>query len=418
MKILLTLFLLLPVSAVYSQNKRIISGSIYDSETKEPLAFASISLKKQLTGTISNETGQFDFLIGEEVIEDSLLISILGYQPVMLNLKSVRSPVLVPLKRNILELKEVVVRPMPPTYYIIRAVKKIKDNYAREPFETEAYYREKISEGREGSLSLNEAVFRSYYLNYQDSSVENQHQLFLYKQTNIGKTSLSINQNSAGLDKKKRNGKKKKRAESEETDSMMEAMISGPQLILSMDVVKNKHAFLDSAQFKYFDYSFGKSTTLKNKELMVIDFKSRRKHDHIKVEGKIYLDMETEAIALIDFSGVLSIPFYIRTLLFAYGISLSNPDYDVKLEYQFINGKWYPQNFQFSGLSVLTKRNWFSRNNHFDISLEGIFAVNKIKIREPLAIDPAKRFNAGKPMKDQAYNDAGISWSEINVIKR
>ncbi|MCC6837766.1 MAG: carboxypeptidase-like regulatory domain-containing protein, partial [Bacteroidia bacterium] len=58
-----------------------ISGKVIDSETKEPLPFASVGLKNRPIGTITNLHGEFDFHIPIEFRNDVLVINMLGYVP-------------------------------------------------------------------------------------------------------------------------------------------------------------------------------------------------------------------------------------------------------------------------------------------------------------------------------------------------
>ncbi|MBX3165682.1 MAG: carboxypeptidase-like regulatory domain-containing protein, partial [Bacteroidetes bacterium] len=67
-KIITSLFVCLFSFATQAQNKILISGNIADNATKEPLPFVSVSLKKQLIGTVSNENGNFDLYVSDEMM--------------------------------------------------------------------------------------------------------------------------------------------------------------------------------------------------------------------------------------------------------------------------------------------------------------------------------------------------------------
>mgnify|MGYP005655920753 CR=1 FL=1 len=51
-----------------AQNNRLITGTVTNLENGTALPFASISLKKQLIGTVTNENGEFGFLIPENIV--------------------------------------------------------------------------------------------------------------------------------------------------------------------------------------------------------------------------------------------------------------------------------------------------------------------------------------------------------------
>jgi hypothetical protein len=88
------------------------------------------------------------------------------------------------------------------------------------------------------------------------------------------------------------------------------------------------------------------------------------------------------------------------------------------VDYQEVNDRWYPKNLQFFVRVQLTKKYMFKTNEHSDISIEGIFTVNKIKVSKPTEIPLAKRFDPKKKMEEQVHNDDGLTWSGMNMIKR
>src|SRR6056297_2891526 len=76
------------------------TGIVIDSQTGQPLAFATIGLKGTSQGTISNEDGYFNIDFAEP--GDTLGFSFLGYDPVEITYSSVGS--IVKLERKTLEL--------------------------------------------------------------------------------------------------------------------------------------------------------------------------------------------------------------------------------------------------------------------------------------------------------------------------
>ncbi|WP_303312427.1 carboxypeptidase-like regulatory domain-containing protein [Hymenobacter sp. BT730] len=72
------LLVLLPALA-FAQNDR-IAGRIVDAKTKEPIAFASVNLKEEQTGALSNEYGFFQLPMPQKGQLDSLIIMALGFE--------------------------------------------------------------------------------------------------------------------------------------------------------------------------------------------------------------------------------------------------------------------------------------------------------------------------------------------------
>ncbi|GAB2789320.1 hypothetical protein HNQ93_003184 [Hymenobacter luteus] len=74
---LLFFALLLPALSFAQENK--ISGRVVDEKTKEPIPFASIGLKEEQTGALTNEYGYFQIAMPEKNPQDSLVVVALGY---------------------------------------------------------------------------------------------------------------------------------------------------------------------------------------------------------------------------------------------------------------------------------------------------------------------------------------------------
>ncbi|AHJ95921.1 MULTISPECIES: carboxypeptidase-like regulatory domain-containing protein [Hymenobacter] len=74
---LFALALLLPVLS-FAQDAK-MTGRIVDEKTKEPIPFASIGLKEEQTGALTNEYGFFQMAMPQKNPQDSLVIMALGY---------------------------------------------------------------------------------------------------------------------------------------------------------------------------------------------------------------------------------------------------------------------------------------------------------------------------------------------------
>lgn len=68
---------LLPQLASAQDNR--ITGRVVDSKTKEPIPFASIGLRIEETGALTNEYGFFQMAKPEKNAQDSLVVQALGY---------------------------------------------------------------------------------------------------------------------------------------------------------------------------------------------------------------------------------------------------------------------------------------------------------------------------------------------------
>jgi CarboxypepD_reg-like domain len=66
----------LPVRA---QSDAWIEGKIIDAGSRKPIPFATIKLKNRAMGVISNADGDFQLPLRYKLLEDTLLISCIGY---------------------------------------------------------------------------------------------------------------------------------------------------------------------------------------------------------------------------------------------------------------------------------------------------------------------------------------------------
>lgn len=89
-----------------------ISGQVIDSKTKEQLSYVNIGILNGETGTVSDVNGNFILEINDQFANDTLRISMIGYKPVEMLIKEIKSkqkPLLIKLSEQISELNEVVI---------------------------------------------------------------------------------------------------------------------------------------------------------------------------------------------------------------------------------------------------------------------------------------------------------------------
>ena len=67
------------------KKKYSISGTIIDSETKQPVSYASVRLKDTYAGTIADMEGKFEITVLSDMDEDTVCVSSMGYETVMLS---------------------------------------------------------------------------------------------------------------------------------------------------------------------------------------------------------------------------------------------------------------------------------------------------------------------------------------------
>ena len=80
----ITCFLLLLLgNGASAQTRMIVVGNVYDAKSREPLAFATISLANHIDQTITNAKGHFELSVPAEYESDTLRVTFIGYQPAL-----------------------------------------------------------------------------------------------------------------------------------------------------------------------------------------------------------------------------------------------------------------------------------------------------------------------------------------------
>jgi hypothetical protein len=166
--LLVLLFTLQLTFHLFSQQFITIKGNITDSKSMEPIGFASISLKNEAIGTICNALGAFVFHIPNEKINDTLLVSSMGYQSYAVSVKSIANKELnIELTPKVYTLLEAKVKPLDPLEIIKKAIAKIPENYPTEPNNMDGFYREMTFEN-DTCVEMAEAACEFYYRPYNE----------------------------------------------------------------------------------------------------------------------------------------------------------------------------------------------------------------------------------------------------------
>jgi hypothetical protein len=164
------LLLILTSHSISAQNSITISGKVTDVETFEPIAYATVAVKNEPFGTITNLAGEFDFHIPEVYQKRIMVISSLGYVDFNIDLDSVTltSGLSIELEPSKILLDEVLISEYLTAGELLRlAILRIENNFPMSPFEMNGFYRDVKSVNGE-SVALLEAAVRIYDKNYQE----------------------------------------------------------------------------------------------------------------------------------------------------------------------------------------------------------------------------------------------------------
>ncbi len=410
----LSIFLLYSVKLLSQQNI-LLMGTVVDQSTQQALPYASLSLKEAMIGTITNENGEFDLYIPEDIAHDTLIFSFLGYEMYKMEWSPKNEKLDIELVPFVTEMEEIIVRPLSVNDYIQRITENISQNYATEPFQSIAFYREVFKENNKYISNL-EGVFQSFYPGCRDTAA-NQHRLLLLRQG----SDVSEAQFMDGWFVKQAKKQENRTIDNQKTDKDMitsEVDFGGPNTILSFDFTKKQQTFLDPKQFKNYTYRLGETCIWQGRTVIKIYFETKHKIDDTKHRGFFLVDSESYAIASVDSEGEYLIPFALQPVMLLAGISIDDPAYTLKVKYEFINGTWYPKDFHAQITAQLEEKHLFRPNEKTDIEIRQLFFINKINLENQAPIPAEKRFKEGEAMSNQVYGDSSTTWQEMNVLKK
>lgn len=151
---------------VWSQKKDFIEGRLLDSQTNEPVVFATIRIKTKALGVISNMDGSFRIPTKFKEIGDMLEMSSMGYQTKEISIDTLEQdklnlifldPGVIGLKETIVEGKDKSGRRLGAKQIVRRAIHFIPSNYPRRLHAVIGYYRDyQLKKAR--YVNLNEAI--------------------------------------------------------------------------------------------------------------------------------------------------------------------------------------------------------------------------------------------------------------------
>jgi len=249
-----------------------LSGTIVDAKKGKPIKYASISLFNKPIGTISNIDGGFLLKIHPDNILDTLIISCMGYQQLILPAYSLLDEDIFEMTPFSIRIREVKVTATTP-YQLLKNVRdNLEKNYSSDIKLMNAFYRETIKQDGE-YISVSEAVMeilKSPYVNtYRDDLVR----LIKARRSPDVKSFHWLNFKLQG----------------------------GPFTITKLDVVKTMESFLDESFELLYKYNISKVIWHKNQPVYVLEFYPSSDMVFPGFVGEMFIHRESFAIVHANF---------------------------------------------------------------------------------------------------------------------
>ena len=265
----LALLLLLWLPMVMLAQQTTVGGTIVDEKTGRPLPQVSVSVGR--ISVVTNEDGAFLLKLGDK--PSSITVSHLGYKTRRVALTGDTEHLRIRLQPTVIQLREVVIRTEDPREIVETAIRKIPDNYSRQPELLKAFYRET-------------AMKRKHFI-YVAEGVEDMYKTPYTR--GIARDKVAIVKGRRLLSQK-------------QGDTLGLKVMGGPVLPVQLDVVKNDELLLNKEDLDAYRFSWGTPELINDRLQMVVLLEPQYPKEWALYHGKLYIDNERLAFTRIELS--------------------------------------------------------------------------------------------------------------------
>jgi hypothetical protein len=257
------------------QNMITIKGKVVDSETRNPLVFATVAVMETNVAIVTNIDGEFSLKIGETVTSKNIEVTFLGYKNKIIPISDFKengAKNIIELESAPIPIKEIVVKPLDPNEIVRKAIQNIAKNYEDVPNLMTAFYRETIRKNRT-YVSIGEAVVQIFKAPYASDTRFDGAKMY----------------------------KGRKSSDVQKMDTVLFKLQGGPTSVLQLDIAKNTESVLTKEAMEYYNYSISGVIEIDNKPHYVIDFVQKPSVDIPLFMGSLFINMDTYGITEVEF---------------------------------------------------------------------------------------------------------------------
>ena len=247
-----------------------VQGNVVDAVSGRPMESVHVSVPGRHYATVTNADGDFTIKSDQPVSE--VVFSYLGYRT--LRQKAGGSPLRVRLTPESMPLAEASIITGDPREILGEALRRIPDNYSKNPELMECFYRETVRK-RNRYIFVSEAVARLYKTGYDGN---------IYRdRAALEKSRILLSQRL--------------------TDTLSVKMQGGPTQALTFDVVKNPDILFDEEELTLYEFEMGMPTYIGDRIQFVIHFRpGSRPVDWALFHGTLYIDRDLLSFTRIEMS--------------------------------------------------------------------------------------------------------------------
>jgi len=332
-----------------------VKGKIVDRNTGDPVPSASIFIAGSSVGTVANMDGEFFLKIRTKYMNDSVVISSMGYESLNLRIDQFNiEQNLVQLRAIVIPLEEVTIVNQDARYLVAEAIGKIRNNYSVQPMMVTSFYRESVRKGKK-YLLVSEAVLEGYKASY--ASI-------------FDKDRVSIMIARKSSDFKNR-------------DTVILKLQGGPLTMFMLDFVKEPGELIDKTAMPY--YFVG----VEDLAFMGAEFHLHEDH----------MDRAAEFMVKVKPSGAK--------------IDVDKADYVVN--YRFFDGKWH---LSYVRSEIIVKVNWDKKLFNSSFTIKGEMAVTNVDSTNVTRFDKKDMLRSKDIFEEQVadFEDPEF-WGDYNIIR-
>ena len=247
-----------------------VQGNVVDAVSGRPMESVHVSVPGRHYATVTNADGDFTIKSDQPVSE--VVFSYLGYRT--LRQKAVGGPLRVRLTPESMPLAEASIITGDPREILGEAIRRIPDNYSKNPELLECFYRETVRK-RNRYIFVSEAVARLYKTGYDG---------------NIYRDRAALEKSRILLSQRR-------------TDTLSVKMQGGPTQAVTFDVVKNPEILFDKDELALYEFEMGMPTYIGDRLQFVIHFHpGSRPVEWALYHGTLYIDRELLSFTRIEMS--------------------------------------------------------------------------------------------------------------------
>ncbi len=408
-----------------------LTGVVLEKGTERPVSFAHIGIENSLEGTIANDKGVFSISVNE--YDEFITVTSVGYEENLYQLSATENEITVYLTLWNTQLDEALVMPKTAREYITEALARHSKNLSSTPFSSESYFSSTNYIENAGLVNIkrDEAVFKSQYMNFSDTSAVSASQLLLHRfYDNEVEVDMSIVDNKKS---RKKLDKLKEKMEEEEMENDTEEPANsqedgvnlgnasgqgGPEYVLSVFQDIGKLNFFDNAMFDKINFILGKANYVNGRELITIHFSTKKPiYLMFEYEGTIHLDAESLAFVSLEYNEDVELIGLVRFLIKRKtGIKIESFNNHAALQFQPYEGYWYPQQITFNSKMNFKQPKALKKEERLNITNKQVFSVNRFNFNDVIQIQEEYVYDSSKEYEEQVFPDEDSSWDKINVV--